>query len=61
MEETLRPTARVLKLTLHPREVKTSKEFDKVFAAMVTQRSDALYALGGPLLIANEKRMSRSP
>ena len=57
LEESLRPSARVLKLTLHPREVKTSKEFDKVFATMAKQRSDALYALGGPLLIANEKRI----
>jgi putative ABC transport system substrate-binding protein len=43
-------------LTLQPWEVKASDGFDKVFAAMAKQLPDGLYALGGPLFIANRKR-----
>jgi putative ABC transport system substrate-binding protein len=37
--------------------VKASNEFEKMFGVMAKQRSDGLYALGGPLLIANENRV----
>ena len=36
---------------------RASDGFDKVFAAMTKQRPDGLYALGGPLMIANRKRI----
>ena len=57
MKEVLPATARSLKLTLQPWEVRVSDGFEKVFAAMAKQRPDGLYALGGPLMIANRKRI----
>ena len=57
MKEVLPAAARALKLTLQPWEVRASDGFDKVFVAMAKQRPDGLYALGGPLMIANRKRI----
>lgn len=57
MKEVLPATARALKLTLQPWEVKASDDFEKVFAAMTKQLPDGLYGLGGPLMIANQKRI----
>ena len=57
MKEILSPTARALKLTLQPWEIKTSEGFKKVFAAIKKQSADALYPLGGPLMIANQKQI----
>jgi putative ABC transport system substrate-binding protein len=57
MKEVLPAAARALKLTLQPWEVRDSDGFEKVFAAMGKQRPDGLYALGGPLLIANQSRI----
>jgi putative tryptophan/tyrosine transport system substrate-binding protein len=58
LKEVLPAAARALKLTLQPWEIRTSDGFEKVFAAMAKQRSDGLYALGGPLMIANRKRIA---
>jgi putative ABC transport system substrate-binding protein len=57
MNEILPPAARALKVTLQPWEIKTSEGFEKVFAAIRKQSSDVLYNLGGPLMIANQKRI----
>jgi ABC-type uncharacterized transport system substrate-binding protein len=58
LKEVLPAPARALKLTLQPWEVRASDEFEKVFAAMGKERADGLYALGGPLMIANQKRIA---
>jgi putative ABC transport system substrate-binding protein len=58
LKEVLPGAARALKLTLQPWEVRGSDNFDKVFAAMANQRPDGLYALGGPLMIANRQRIA---
>jgi len=58
MKEVLPAVAHALKLTLQPWEVRASDGFQKVFAAVAKQRPDGLYALGGPLMIANQKRIA---
>ena len=58
LKEVLPAAARALKLTLQPWEVRASDGFDNVFAAIAKQRPDGLYALGGPLMIANRKRIA---
>ena len=57
VKEVLPVAARALKLTLQPWEVRVSDGFEKVFAAMAKQRPDGLYVTGGPLMIANRKRI----
>jgi putative tryptophan/tyrosine transport system substrate-binding protein len=57
VKEILPAAARALKLTLQPWEVRASDGFEKVFAAMGKQRPDGLYVVGGPLIIANQKRI----
>jgi putative ABC transport system substrate-binding protein len=57
VKEVLPPAARALRLTLQPWEVRAADGFEKVFTAMGKQRPDGLYVLGGPLLIANQKRI----
>ena len=58
MKEVLPVAARALGLTLQPWEVRAADGFDKVFAALSKQRPDGLYVLGGPLMIANQKRIA---
>jgi putative ABC transport system substrate-binding protein len=58
LKEVLPVAAHALKLTLQPWEVRASDGFEKVFAAMAKQRPDGLYGLGGPLMIANRKRIA---
>jgi putative ABC transport system substrate-binding protein len=50
--------ARVMKLTIQPREVRTADDFDRVFAALNKQRPDGLQVLGGGLMSANQKRIA---
>jgi putative ABC transport system substrate-binding protein len=57
MKDVLPAAARALKLTLQPWDVKASDGFDKVFAAMAKQLPDGIYSLGGPVMIANRKRI----
>jgi putative ABC transport system substrate-binding protein len=57
MKEVLPAAAHALKLTLQPWEVRASDGFQKVLAAVARQRPDGLYALGGPLMIANRQRI----
>jgi len=58
MKEVLRVAASGLGLTVQPWEVRSSNDFDKVFAAMGKQRPDGLYVSGaGAVLRANRKRV----
>ena len=50
--------ARALGLTIQPWEVRAADGFEKVFAALDKQRPDGLYVTGGPLMNANEKRIT---
>jgi putative ABC transport system substrate-binding protein len=58
MKEFLPDSARALKLTLHPWEVRSADGFEKVFAAMGKQRPHGLYVPGSSLMRANAKRIA---
>ena len=58
VKEFLPPTARALKLTLQPWELRVADDLDRIFAAMGKQRPDGLYVTGGPLLAASLKRIA---
>src|SRR5262245_11772681 len=58
VKEFLPPAARALKLTLQPWELRAADDLDRVFAAMGKQHPDGLYVTGGPLLLANLKRIA---
>jgi putative ABC transport system substrate-binding protein len=58
VKEVLPVAARTLGLTLQPWEVRSADNFDRVFAAIGKQRPDGLYALTGPLMFANQKRIA---
>jgi putative tryptophan/tyrosine transport system substrate-binding protein len=59
VKEVLPVSARVLRLTIQPWEVRVADDFDKVFAALNKQRPDGLYVLGGGTLMrANRKRIA---
>jgi putative ABC transport system substrate-binding protein len=47
-----------LGLTLQPKEVRATDNFEKVFAALNKQRPDGLYVTTGPLMFANQKRIA---
>jgi putative ABC transport system substrate-binding protein len=57
VKEVLPVAARALKLTLQPWEVRSTDDFDRVFAAMVKQRPDGLYVPSEPLWRINQKRI----
>jgi len=57
LKEVLPDSARALKLTIQPWEVRTADDFDRVFAAPNKQRPDGLQVLGGGLMSANQKRI----
>jgi putative tryptophan/tyrosine transport system substrate-binding protein len=58
VKEVLPVAARALGLTIQPREVRDGDGFDRVFAALNKERPDGLYAHGGPLMVANGKRIA---
>jgi putative ABC transport system substrate-binding protein len=59
VKEVLPVSARVLRLTIQPWEVRAADGFEKVFAALNKQRPDGLYVLGGGTLMrANRKRIA---
>ena len=58
VKEVLPAAARALKLTLQPWEVRTSEDFNRVFAAMGKQRPDGLYVTASPLMANNLKRIA---
>ena len=58
VKEVLPTVAQALKLTLQPWEVRTTDDFEKVFAALNKQRPDGIYVVGSVLMNANLKRIS---
>ena len=58
VKEVLPVTARALKLTFQPREVRAADGFERVFAALNKQRPDGLYVSGSTLMRNNEKRIA---
>jgi ABC-type uncharacterized transport system substrate-binding protein len=58
VKEVLPPAARALKLTLRPWEVKSADGFEGVFADLNKERPHGLYVTGGPLMLANAKRIA---
>ena len=58
VKEVLPAAARALGLTVRSWEVRNADDFEKVFAALNKQRPDGLYVSGGPLMIANQKRIA---
>ena len=58
VKEVLPVAAHALGLTVRSWEVRAADDFDKVFAALNKERADGLYALGGPLMRPNQKRMA---
>ncbi len=57
VKEFLPVPARALRLTLQPWEVRSTDDFERVFAALNKRRPDGLYVLGGPLINVNLKRI----
>src|SRR4029450_1077762 len=60
-KEVLPAAARALRLTIQPWEVRAADGFERVFAALSKQRPDGLYVGGGPLMLANRKRIPPLP
>jgi putative ABC transport system substrate-binding protein len=58
VKEDLPVAARALKLTVQSREVRAADGFDRLFAALNKDRPDGLLVLGGPVMIANHKRIA---
>ena len=58
VKEVLPAAARGLGLTIQAWEARDANGFEKVFAAVNEQRSDALYVIGAPLMRANGKRIA---
>src|SRR5215813_12334571 len=58
VKEVFPAVARALRLTIQSWEVRTADDFEKVFDALSKQRPDGLYVGGGPLMLANPKRIT---
>jgi putative tryptophan/tyrosine transport system substrate-binding protein len=58
VEEVLPVAARALRLAIQPWEVRDADGFERVFAALNKERPDGLYVHGGPLMVANGKRIA---
>jgi putative tryptophan/tyrosine transport system substrate-binding protein len=58
VKEVLPAAARALRLAIQPWEVRAANDFERVFAALNKERSDGLYVHGGPLMVANGKRIA---
>jgi putative ABC transport system substrate-binding protein len=58
LKEVLPVTARALRLTIQPWEVRSAEDFDRVFAAMNKARPDGLYVTSGGLMNTNQKRIA---
>jgi putative ABC transport system substrate-binding protein len=59
LKEDLPATARALKLTIQPWEVRDADGFERVFDTLSKKRPDGLYVLSsGPLMFANIKRIA---
>jgi putative ABC transport system substrate-binding protein len=57
VKEVLPAAARQLRLTIQPREVRGTDDFERVFAALSKERPDGLFVAGGALMNSNEKRI----
>jgi putative ABC transport system substrate-binding protein len=57
VKEVLPVAARALGLTLWSWDVRAADGFDRVFPALNKERPDGLYVGGGPLMVANRKRI----
>ena len=57
VKEVLPVAARALGLTIQSWEARGTDDFDRVFAVMGKPRLDGLYVGGGPVMIANQKRI----
>ena len=55
IKEVFPVAARHLRLTIQPREVRGTDDFEMVFALLRKERADGLFVAGGPLMNANEK------
>jgi putative tryptophan/tyrosine transport system substrate-binding protein len=53
----IQDAAHALGLTIQPWEVRSTDDFDRVFAALNKQRPDGLYVIQGRLMGANRKRI----
>src|SRR5262245_18960535 len=58
VKEVFPAVARALRLTIQSWEAGAAADFEKVFAALSKQRPDGLYVGGGPLMLANRKRIA---
>ena len=58
VKEVLPVSARALKLTMLPREVRDANDFESVFAAIKKERPDGLLVLGDPLTRPSHKRIT---
>src|SRR5262245_45658255 len=58
VKEVFPAVARALRLTIQSWEVRAADDFEKGFAALSKQRPDGLYVGGGPLMLANRKRIA---
>jgi putative tryptophan/tyrosine transport system substrate-binding protein len=57
-KEVLPVSARALKLTMLPREVRDANDFESAFAAIEKERPDGLLVLGDPLTNPSHKRIA---
>jgi putative ABC transport system substrate-binding protein len=58
VKEDLPVAARALGLALQPWEVRSTDDFDRVFASMGKERPDGLYVTGGGQMFASRKRIT---
>jgi putative tryptophan/tyrosine transport system substrate-binding protein len=56
VKEDIPAAARALGLTVRSWEVRAADDFGKIFAALNKEPTDGIFALGGPLMLANLKR-----
>jgi putative tryptophan/tyrosine transport system substrate-binding protein len=59
VKDVLPVAARTLRLTIQPWEVRSTDDFDRVFAALNKQRPDGLFVSPVALMSANQKRIVR--
>jgi putative ABC transport system substrate-binding protein len=54
----IQPLARPLGLTVKSWGVRSTEDFETVFAALKKERPDGLFVAGGPLMVTNRKRIA---
>jgi putative ABC transport system substrate-binding protein len=58
LKEVLPVAAHTLGLTLRPWEIRDAVDFERVFSALSKERPDGFYVLQGPLVNANQRRLT---